>query len=655
MDAILEQLCITPTPRDIGPLHALAAALRPRRAADVTQATVHLRALIQLLESQPQLAVALRDYVAEVIGTRRLTHLCTDTGILESEGFFSELWTRFNHKWLPPTINDDYLKDVFRQIFDRKDDWEWVCGIDDDMWGKLLLALGFHWRKSRGLHDRVITELLEAVQVLSYRITAIGLEPELVRNYAAIERFESPFVRQNVEVVAFIERYQQWLRDRRESRDDTRQIEVLFDQCDEVVGKIRRQAAQSGVSISLTRLLLRLTQSIERLRILLALLDPNVSMTDARKSGVALFKILVQADNVKWSLSDTFRTNTELLALQVTERASQSGEHYVTRDAEEWKEMFRSAAGAGFIIGFMAMIKTLMSKLVLAPFGYALFFSLNYSFGFMLIHMLHFTVATKQPAMTAAAIAATIDQGEQRLHELAELIVCVFRSQFVAIIGNVVVVMPTAFAIAWCWGYLNGAPFVDAGKSQYLLHDIDPFRSLAIFHAAIAGVCLFLSGLISGYYDNKAAYNDIPGRLRQLPWLRRLVGEARLAKMTNYIGDNLGALAGNFFFGVMLGSIGTLGFIFGLPIDIRHITFSSANFVFAVLGLNYQLTSEQWVLSILGIAMVGATNLAVSFSLALAVALRSRRVSFSKGSALIGLVLKRFWYTPREFFFPPPK
>jgi site-specific recombinase len=257
--------------------------------------------------------------------------------------------------------------------------------------------------------------------------------------------------------------------------------------------------------------------------------------------------------------------------------------------------------------------------------------------------------------MTAAAIAATIDQGEQRLHELAELIVCVFRSQFVAIIGNVVVVMPTAFAIAWCWGYLNGAPFVDAGKSQYLLHDIDPFRSLAIFHAAIAGVCLFLSGLISGYYDNKAAYNDIPGRLRQLPWLRRLVGEARLAKMTNYIGDNLGALAGNFFFGVMLGSIGTLGFIFGLPIDIRHITFSSANFVFAVLGLNYQLTSEQWVLSLLGIAMVGATNLAVSFSLALAVALRSRRVSFSKGSALIGLVLKRFWYTPREFFFPPPK
>ncbi|MCB5976870.1 site-specific recombinase [Acinetobacter baumannii] len=32
---------------------------------------------------------------------------------------------------------------------------------------------------------------------------------------------------------------------------------------------------------------------------------------------------------------------------------------------------------------------------------------MNYSLGFILIHVLHFTVATKQPAMTAAALAAT--------------------------------------------------------------------------------------------------------------------------------------------------------------------------------------------------------------------------------------------------------
>ena len=123
--------------------------------------------------------------------------------------------------------------------------------------------------------------------------------------------------------------------------------------------------------------------------------------------------------------------------------------------------------------------------------------------------------------------------------------------------------------------------------------------------------------------------------------------------MTDYVGNNLGALAGNFFFGIMLGSAGTVGFIFGLPIDIRHVTFSSANFAFALVGSNGQLTMEQWIFSLSGIVLIAATNLGVSFTLALAVALRSRRISFGQGRALIGLVVKRFWYTPREFFWPP--
>lgn len=653
IETTLQHIADAAPTRDVEPLRSLVKRLRPRKSGNVVEARRNLEMLIRLLDERPAYAAALRDYLMRVISTRKLVHLFTDTGILENQSFFAELWQRLNHKWLPPSVNDEYLKDVFGRIFDGRRDWEWVCGIDDALWEHLLLVLGFRWRNASDLHALVMHELLEALQALSYRITAIGLEPELVRNHPDIERFESPFVRQNVEVLSFIERVQHWLRDHREPRDDGRHIGVLLDQCEEIIAKIRRQAARSGVSISLTRLLIRLTQSIERSRDLLALLDPG-SMDDARRAGVRLFKVLVRADNARFSVRGLFRTNTELLALQVTERASRTGEHYVTRDAGEWKEMFRSAAGAGFVIGFMAMIKLLLSRLALAPFGYALLYSVNYSFGFMLIHMLHFTVATKQPAMTAASIAASIDQGERKLHELAELIVCVMRSQFIAIVGNVLLALPTALAIAWSWRYFTGHEFVSPDKARHLLEDIDPLHSLALFHAAIAGACLFLAGLISGYYDNKAAYNDIPARLRQLRWLRRLLDERRLTRVTDYIGANLGALAGNFFFGIMLGSVGTLGFIFGLPIDIRHVTFSSANFSFALAGLGFHLSAEEWLLSLAGIAMIGAVNLVVSFALALGVALRSRRVSFRQGSALVGIVCKRFWYTPRDFFLPPP-
>lgn len=650
MDNVLARIAATAPSRDISLLRELIATLRPERTGDLQQATNRLRALSHLLSTQQDLAQGLRDYLAEVIGGRKLVHLLTDTGVLQNQGFFGELWRRLNHKWLPPTVNDDYLKDVFGQLFDQTHDYLWVSGVEPSVWLDLLHALGLPpqgWLRERGLG-----ELLEAVQVLSYRISAIGLEPELVRVHPDIERFESPFLRQNAEVVQFTEAWRARLVDAQAEVPDARQIDVLLGQCEDIIGRARRTASVQGVSVSLTRLLLRLTQSINRLRAVLQLIEAP-DMDAALPGAIELLRQLVEADNRKWSLTDLFRTNTELLALQVTEHAGRSGEHYVASTRSEWLSIMRSASGAGFIVGFMAMLKVLMASLVLAPIGYAVLYSLNYALGFMLIHVLHFTVATKQPAMTAARIAAAINDGSRKLDELADLVVKVLRSQFVAIVGNVAIAMPTAFAIAFGWQYAFGTKLAGAEKSLHLLHDIDPLHSLALPHAAIAGVCLFLAGLISGYYDNKAAYNDIAARLRQLSWLRRLLGEQRLARVTAYIGQNLGALAGNFFFGIMLGTIGTIGYVFGLPIDIRHVTFSSANFAFALVGLDYQLTAQQWVLSLVGIALVALTNLAVSFSLALMVALRSRRISFGQGSALLGLVWQRFRQAPSSFFVPP--
>jgi len=103
----------------------------------------------------------------------------------------------------------------------------------------------------------------------------------------------------------------------------------------------------------------------------------------------------------------------------------------------------------------------------------------------------------------------------------------------------------------------------------------------------------------------------------------------------------------------MLGSIGQIGVFLGLPIDIRHITFSSANFAFALVGLDHQLTWQMWVISLSGIALIGIVNLTVSFSIALFVAMRSRNVSFEKSSALLSLLGKRFLQRGRDFFYPP--
>ncbi|WP_164311385.1 site-specific recombinase, partial [Streptococcus pneumoniae] len=79
-----------------------------------------------------------------------------------------------------------------------------------------------------------------------------------------------------------------------------------------------------------------------------------------------------------------------------------------------------------------------------------------YGLGFVFIHIAKGTVATKQPAMTAAAIASTISGSSgkktQQLAKLAELVVDILRTQFIAILGNISVAMPVALLIALAWG-----------------------------------------------------------------------------------------------------------------------------------------------------------------------------------------------------------
>jgi site-specific recombinase len=318
----------------------------------------------------------------------------------------------------------------------------------------------------------------------------------------------------------------------------------------------------------------------------------------------------------------------------------------------------RSAMGAGVIVAMMAMIKITLAKQHLAPLNEAILFSLNYGIGFVIIHILHFTVATKQPAMTAAAIAASIDASDGKSKEMDNLVAMIantMRSQIIAIFGNVVLAIPMAMLIAWSVFYFSGQHFVTLEKAQHLSEDINPIYSGALFYAAIAGVCLFLSGLIAGYHDNLAVYNKIPQRLRALTWLQQLLGVARLDRVANYVENNLGALAGNFYFGCLLGSMSAIGILFGLPFDIRHIAFSSAFVGFAFVGFDFMMSWQTIAFAAVGLVLIGFVNLAVSFGLALYVAMKSRKVRFKQWRLLISNLATRLNQHPAEFIMPPKK
>ncbi|NNM79569.1 MAG: site-specific recombinase [Gallionella sp.] len=669
---LLERIAAHPDTCTIDNLADLVQRLRPAKPHQIDRATTNVRTLTQLLQGNHCHAVALRRYLLRVLSARHQTSLYTDTGVLSSSGFFTELFQRLAYRLLPPAVDDNYLRDCLDRILPGNTDYLWMSGVPAADWLALFntLANAGETGEDTAGQQKTTVQLLEAIQTLSYRIGAMGLEPELIRNNPDLETFASPFLMQNVEVHRYLDDYARFLNGDSVLVEDARHLLVMLDQCATVVTKIRKNTLHHGTSVALTYLLVRLTQSIDRLRKLLVLVDVthasslvqdcDTGTTHSPKcsAALALGLELIEAHNRKYALRELFASNINLLARNVTENASRTGEHYVAENRREYFAMLRSAAGAGFFISFMAMFKILASYLRAAPLVEAFLFSMNYSLGFMLIHVLHFTVATKQPAMTASHIAAGLHSRDGRnldLDSLVELIVKVIRTQFVAVLGNIIIAFPMAYLIAWGYFYLQGHHLVTPEKAGHLLHDIDPIHSLALFYAAIAGGCLFVAGLISGYYDNKAAYAHIPARIAQLRWLRRLLGEIRLKKLAGYIENNLGGLMGNFYFGILLGSMGTLGFLLGLPIDIRHVTFSTAYFATSLVGLENSITWQTAVISTLGVLGIGAVNLLVSFSLALFVALRSRQVRFAQWPKLFKAVLMRFFTAPMDFLAPPKK
>jgi site-specific recombinase len=687
---ILERL--DPDSDRIDLLVDLVDKLRPRRAYDHTYARAQVRTLCQLLKGNASHAWALRRYLTTLLETRRHTSLYSDVGILSNDGFFTELKRRAAYRILPPALDERYLSDTLDRLLCREDDYHWIRAVPNADWLELFDVVskapppgGWEKDAAPGRARQVILQgLLDAIRTLSCRVCALGLEPRLIHAHMEIEEVDSPFLMQNIEANHYLDAYNRLLAGDIEHMEDARHLLVMLDQCVEVVQKVRRRALAAGTSVSLTYLLVAITQSIDRLRKLLFLVDisgelPSAPSVDLhaiadeatapcepptslrRAAAVDLAQELAEAHNTKYQVHGLVRDNIDLLARNVTENASRTGEHYIAEHRSELRQMFNAAAGAGFIIAFMAIIKILLSYLHRAPLIEATLFSMNYSLGFMLVHVLHFTIATKQPAMTAARIAATLHESDQKgsrhrqadVDSMADLVNKVFRTQVVAVLGNLATVIPFSFLLALGYWYLFGHHLVSPEKAQHLIHDSHPWESLALLHAAIAGVWLFVSGLVSGYYDNKALYTRMGQRVQQLRGLRRLLGKERLERLGRYLEDNLGGLMGNLVFGVLMGTTATAGYLLGLPLDIRHVTFSSANLAIGFVGLDYRISWETAGIALLGIALIGMVNLLVSFGLALWVALRARKIRFYHGFRLLRALGRRLRAAPLDFFIGP--
>ncbi|GAB4337633.1 MAG: site-specific recombinase [Flammeovirgaceae bacterium] len=632
-------------------LKDLIKIIRPRNSSKIKNAIQQIYNFIAYMDAYSELRISFFKYILSIFLTNKPLQLYTESGIYSTKGFWQEVRQKWNYKLLPPLALQGELSTVLNEIFYKKDDFKWVLSIPDEIWIEMLKSIGF-LKESNDNQSYILNNLLNSALILAQRITVIGLENEISDKLPAIEDLQSPFFGLTKEVTSYVEKYKQNFGYHYINEEDYRQILVMLKQCEESVLLLHRNKDKYGVSLYQTHLILRLEQHIRRLRIILTLIQEN-RPEERNFQLVKLFKELVEAENTKYNIIRYLSDYLSIISYKIVEHTSQTGKHYISTNKEEFIKLLWAALGGGLIVAFLVCIKTLVYFLHAPKFWEAFFYSINYSLGFIIIHLLHFTLATKQPAMTASTIALSLDKQKGNLmNDSVVMFSQIFRSQMISLLGNVLMVVPIAYLLAWSYQNFYGMPIADTEKASKMIAEIHPFNSLSLVFAALTGVYLMTAGLISGIYDNSVVYNQIPQRIENHPFLNKVFPRKWLISLAKYIGKNLGGLAGNFYLGIFLGTTSVIGFMMGIPLDIRHITFSAGAFALSYQVLEEQIVKEEIIWSVIGILGIGFFNVLVSFGLSVMVALKARRTSFKQFRQLVFAILVYMIKHPLEFFIP---
>ncbi len=647
------QLQITQRLEAEGIVPTINAIVKYLRHGTARKATDRFNLVIDVLAADPALCKLFATRFHEWLAQAHIYPALVGLGIFSRTGFTREVSMRVYERFNPSYKDLNKLHDVFLYLFYSRHDQKWLQTITLRQWLNLYHLLKQHAEaESMTAAARQIWQArLHALEMLSIWVAAEELDPDFMRIEPKLLEVDSPFIALKREIAALEMHYQT-----SETRYDDAHIRVMLDQCRKVVERLRRKGTGvgAGSSVKMAHLLERLSQTLDRLELLLDVQMAEDTHTYQRLNLNLLYSLTVAAIEQR-TTGLLWKRSVKMLARSISENSGDHGEHYITRNRSEYWSMLRSAAGAGVLIALMTLIKIHVNEQGYGEFKTMVLVSLNYAIGFMMIHMLHFTVATKQPAMTASSIAFEVersDTGRAVNKKLATLFIDVVRSQSVAVFGNVSVAILLAAVISGLFAFYQHQPLLSTEMVSHQLKSIRPFTQPTLFYAAIAGVWLFCSGIIAGFFDNRANYLDLRKRLSVHPLLMKIMPKQLRICFANYMHVHYGSLAGNFFFGILLGVTGYIGYLLDLPLDIRHVAFSSANLGYAAISSNMSVFS--FILGLLSVLLIGLINLWVSFTLALWVALRARDSKIDSFSMLASTIWTQIKENPLNLIFPVP-
>ena len=627
------------------------------------QASVgRVRQVLAIAESDPVWRARWQRWWTLFLQTVDLTPLLADFGFAPRTAFLSELGHRLRRKLLPGTPETHDITDLFGLLLVGPFDVRWLQALDTTTLQGVqdLMLTPPSPEPAEGTETRDPppekvshwqTALLDAVVFCVGQVSAAGFSSEIRGRMSHENRARQAFHALQVQGEALRRSAQRHGPRSGQARQEAGKLRQRLDVCLVAAESVYTHLDEHGVSVGIVFRLRQLSARILRIQQLLdCLLSPQ-----PMRATAALLADLAQLSHDHRSIRALISHSSGLTAAKVAERSAETGERYITRNASEYRQMLRMAAGGGAILGLTTWGKFLVTALSLSAFWAGFAAGLNYALWFVVIQLLHFTVATKQPAVTAPAMVSKLKGIHQRgaVRRFVDEVAHLFRSQVAAIAGNVGLVVPVVLLLSLALTLVTGAPMIDAEKADYVIRSLQLWGPSLLF-AAVTGVLLFASSIIAGWVENWFVYYRLDSAIRHNPRITRALGKTRASAWAAFFRDNISGLAANISLGLMLGLVPAFAQFFGIGLDIRHVTLAAGQLAAAAASVGPSVVTDSafwWAVA--GVLLIGPVNLVVSFYFAFRLALKAQSIN-DVNRSLIGLALRRRLRShPMSFLVPP--
>jgi len=628
--------------------------LRGDRAAP--QAAIgRVQLLLDAIEARPELRGRLRAWWRVFTQTVDLTTLLADYGFAPRTAFVSELSERLRRKILPGTPETADASDLFRMVLPGVFDAGWIALLDDAQLARIGALLGDPDQATAdtGGAPRWRHTVMDAVTYCSSQVVAAGFSPELRLRISPEHNETRPFHA----LMADLDALREQMFEQPPGQESEEALQAAFvafrdrlDACRASASSVYAHLEDNGISVGLVFRLRQLRERVLRIRELLdCLMSPSPAPSVARLVGK-----LVLAGGERNSIRALIASNSSMLAAKVTERSAETGEHYITRDRGSYLQMVKKAAGGGALTAVTVLLKFGIYALALSAFWSGLASGLMYAASFVAIQLLHLTLATKQPAMTAPALAARLRDinSDAAVDDFVDEVANLVRSQVAAVLGNVGVVMPAMIGLALLVQYALGRPLLDAAHAAATLNSLSLLGPTPLF-AAITGILLFSASIVAGWTENAFVLHRLDSAMRYNPRIGAFLGAARARRWATFMRTHISGFASNISLGLMLGLLPAFAGFFGLGLDVRHVTLSAGQIAAAAASTGLAVLQQPalwWAVA--AIPLIGALNVSVSFYFAFRLALRAHSVSLGDRARIRSAIRARWRSRPVSFFLP---